>query len=60
MMTIFVKAEVIREQVKLQLKYSKGDDQRMNRLTNLVSMFTYINIDEKVAVDEELFKFLQM
>lgn len=60
MMTIFVKAEVIREQIKLQLKYCKGDDQHMNRLSTLDSMFSYINIDEKVAVDEELFKFLQM
>lgn len=60
MMTVYVKAETILEQVRWEMKYSSKlrTDERIRRLTRLEGMFSLINLDEKVAVDEELYEFL--
>ena len=62
MMTVYVKAETVLDQVRWEMKSSKAirSDERMSRLRRLEGMFGLVNLDEKVAVDEELYDFLNL
>ena len=60
MLIVYVKAETVLDQVRWEMKFSSSirSDERMSRLRRLEGMFGLINLDEKVAVDEELYDFL--
>lgn len=62
MMTVYVRAQVVLDQVRLGMKCSAKTrtEVRMNRLRRLESMISLIDLDEKVAVDEELYEFLSL
>lgn len=62
MMTVYVKAETVLDQVRWEMKTSESirSSERMSRLRRLEGMFRLINLDEKVAVDEELYDFLNL
>lgn len=62
MMTVYVKAETVLDQVRWEMKSAKAirSDERMGRLRRLEGMFGLVNLDEKVAVDEELYDFINL
>jgi hypothetical protein len=60
MMTVYVSAQVVLDQVRLGMKCAikPRTEVRMNCLRRLEGMLSLIDMDEKVAVDEELYEFL--
>ncbi len=61
MMTIYIKAETLAKQVNEVKLNSKrmNTEERAKRLDRLSRMFLHVEPEQMIAVDEELFEFLE-